>query len=70
MESVKKNEVIESVLFGIGIRLKVTIENSALVFRYVGYIWRVFKFDVSILGKWLMGNVYVEDGRLMILIFL
>lgn len=61
MEPVKENEVIEFVRFGVGIRLKVTAENGALVFRDIGYIWRVRGYNIPIPGKWLMGKVYVEE---------
>ena len=61
MEPVKENEVIEFVRFGVGIRLKVTVEGGALIFRDVGYIWRVIGFDIPIPGQWLMGKVYVEE---------
>ncbi len=61
MQPVKKNEVIEFVRFGIGIRLSVTVEGKALVFRDVGYLWRVFGCDIPIPGRWLMGKVYVEE---------
>ena len=61
MEPVKTNEAIEFVRFGLGIRLAVTAENGALVFRDIGYLWRLFGADLPIPGKWLMGNVYVEE---------
>lgn len=61
MEPVKKNEVIEFVRFGIGIRLAVTVEDEALVFRDSGYLWRIFGYTLPIPGKWLMGRVYVEE---------
>jgi hypothetical protein len=61
MQPVKKNEVIEFVRFGVGIRLAVTVENGALVFRDLGYLWRLFDYDIPIPGKWLMGKVYVEE---------
>ncbi len=61
MEPVKKNEVIEFVRFGVGIRLAVTAENGALVFRDTAYLWRLFGFKLPIPGRWLMGEVYVEE---------
>ncbi|MEM5528533.1 DUF4166 domain-containing protein [Gammaproteobacteria bacterium AS21] len=61
MEPVKQGEVIEFVRFGIGIRLNVSAEQGALVFRDVGYIWRVLGCDIPIPGRWLMGKVYVEE---------
>ena len=61
MLPVRGNEVIEFVRFGVGIKLKVSVEDSALVFRDTGYIWRVMGFDLPLPGRWLMGNVYVEE---------
>ena len=61
MQPVKKNQAIEFVRFGMGIRLAVTVENEALIFRDIGYLWRLFGFNLPIPGKWLMGNVYVEE---------
>lgn len=64
MEPVAANEVIEFVRFGIGIRLRVTAEDNALVFRDMAYLWRLFGYDLPIPGKWLMGHVYVEERPL------
>jgi len=61
MESVAENEVIEFVRFGIGIRLKVTAEEGAIVFRDIGYIWRLAGFNIPFPGKWLMGSAYIEE---------
>ncbi|MAZ66545.1 MAG: hypothetical protein CMF25_05495 [Kangiellaceae bacterium] len=61
MVPVASNHVIEYVRFGVGIRLRVTAEEGALVFRDIGYVWNVFGFLIPIPGKWLMGNVYVEE---------
>lgn len=61
MEPVKQYEVIEFVRFGMGIRLAVTVEDQALVFRDIGYIWRIWGYDLPIPGNLLMGKVYVEE---------
>lgn len=61
MELVTDNEVIEFVRFGIGIRLKVTDEDGALVFRDTGYIWRVFGVDIPIPVNLFLGRAYVEE---------
>lgn len=61
MEPLSCNEVIEFVRFGLGVRLHVSTENGALVFREKGYLWRIFGYDLPIPGRWLMGRVYVEE---------
>jgi len=61
MELYKCNEVIEYVRFGIGMRLKVTAENGAIVFRANGYIWRIFGKLIPIPVNLLFGSAYVEE---------
>lgn len=64
MEHVRDNEVIEFVRFGVGMRLKVTVENGAIVFRDCGYIWRIFGKDIPIPVNLLFGHAYVEERPL------
>lgn len=61
MEHVRDNEVIEFVRFGVGMRLKVTAENGAIVFRGAGYIWRLFGKDIPIPVQLFFGNAYVDE---------
>ncbi|MFL0811346.1 MAG: DUF4166 domain-containing protein [Agarilytica sp.] len=61
MEPVKHQEVIEFVRFGLGIKLRVSCEGGALVFRDIGYIWRILGFKIPLPGRWLMGRIYVEE---------
>lgn len=61
MEHVRDNEVIEFVRFGLGMRLKVTAENGAIVFRDAGYIWRLFGMDIPVPVGLFFGNAYVEE---------
>ena len=61
MEHNGNNEVIEFVRFGVGMRLIVTVEDGALVFRDKGYIWRLFGIDFPIPANLLLGNAYVEE---------
>jgi hypothetical protein len=64
MEHVQGNEVIEFVRFGVGMRLKVTAENGAIVFRDNGYIWRIFGVKIPIPVNLFFGNAYVEERPL------
>ena len=57
----RENEVIEFVRFGVGLKLKVTAEDGALVFRDTGYIWRIFGINIPIPGRILIGRAYVEE---------
>ncbi|MBE7183101.1 MAG: DUF4166 domain-containing protein [Methylobacterium mesophilicum] len=61
MAPVRDNEVIEFVRFGVGMRLLVTAEDGAIVFRDRGYVWRLFGRDWPLPLGLLMGKAYVEE---------
>ncbi|WP_343237256.1 DUF4166 domain-containing protein [Xanthomonas sp.] len=61
MEHVGGNGVIEFIRFGVGMRLKVTTEDGALVFRDEGYVWRMFGVDVPLPLGLLLGRAYIEE---------
>lgn len=61
LEQTGDKRVIEFVRFGVGMRLRVTAEEGALVFRDEGYIWRVFGIDIPIPVGLLFGKAYVEE---------
>jgi len=61
MHHISHNEVIEYVRFGMGMRLRVTAEEGALVFRDEGYVWRLFGHTVSIPAGLFFGSAYVEE---------
>lgn len=54
-------EVIEYVRFGIGMRLAVSAEQGALVFRDLGYVWRVAGLRIPLPLGLFLGTVYVEE---------
>ncbi len=64
MEKLEGPEVIEFVRFGVGMRLKVTAENGAIVFRDNGYIWRIFGKHIPIPVNLLFGHAYVEERQI------
>ncbi|NGN45303.1 DUF4166 domain-containing protein [Mesorhizobium sp. CGMCC 1.15528] len=61
MERASGSGVIEFVRFGVGMRLKVTAEDGALVFRGEGYIWRLFGVDVPLPMGLVLGRAYIEE---------
>lgn len=61
MEHIGGRRVIEFVRFGVGMRLRVTAEDGALVFRDEGYVWRLLGIDVPLPLGLLMGRAYVEE---------
>lgn len=56
-----RHEVIEYVRFGLGLRLRVTAEDGALVFRDVGYVWRLGPLRLPMPLHLLLGRAYVEE---------
>jgi hypothetical protein len=54
-------EVIEYVRFGIGMRLAVSAEDGALVFRDLGYVWRIAGLRIPLPLGLLLGTAYVEE---------
>lgn len=61
MEPQSPGRVIEFVRFGLGIRLHVTAEDGALVFRDQGYVWRLFGRDIPLPMGLLFGRATVEE---------
>lgn len=64
MHHVGSNEVIEYVRFGVGMRLRVTAEEGALVFRDEGYVWKLFGYRFPIPIGLVFGSAYVEERPL------
>jgi Domain of unknown function (DUF4166) len=60
-DAARGSEVIEYVRFGIGMRLAVSAEEGALVFRDLGYVWRVAGLRVPLPLGLLLGTAYVEE---------
>ncbi|MFT4268438.1 MAG: DUF4166 domain-containing protein [Xenophilus sp.] len=55
-------EVIEYVRFGLGLRLRVSAEDGALVFRDAGYVWRPGRgLRMPLPLHLLLGRAYVEE---------
>ncbi|PZQ73853.1 MAG: DUF4166 domain-containing protein [Variovorax paradoxus] len=56
-----RHEVVEWVRFGLGLRLRVTAEEGALVFRDVGYVWRIGRLQLPLPLHLLLGRAHVEE---------
>jgi hypothetical protein len=61
MEHTGGNSVIEFVRFGVGMRLRVTAEEGAIVFRDEGYILRLFGKDIALPMGLILGRAYIEE---------
>lgn len=55
------SKVVEYVRFGIGMRLAVSAEEGALVFRDLGCIWRIAGLHIPLPLGLLLGTAYVEE---------
>jgi len=64
MEQQAGNEVIEYVRFGVGLKLLVTAEEDALIFRDNGYVWKIFGVNIPIPLNWIFGKAYIEERPL------
>ncbi|WP_447588119.1 DUF4166 domain-containing protein [Aquipseudomonas campi] len=54
-------EVVEYVRFGVGLRLAVSAEEGALVFRSKGFIWRLGRWHIPVPIGLLFGKAYIEE---------
>lgn len=61
MEPRAHGEMVEFVRFGVGMRLAVTAEAGALVFRDKGYVWRIGPWLIPLPLGWLLGRAYIEE---------
>ena len=61
MEQQSGNEVIEYVRFGVGMKLLVTAEDGALIFKDNGYVWKLFGINIPIPINLFFGKAYIEE---------
>ena len=60
MEYIGGNEIIEYVRFGLGIRMRLSVENGALIYRSSGYQWDIAAAKLPI-PTWLI----LGDGEIV-----
>ncbi len=58
---ISKNEVIEFVRFGLGIRQQVTYENNKVILKSLGYVWRIGNMTIPLPLGLFMGDIYSEE---------
>jgi len=56
------HELIETVRFGFGLRLKVSVEKGNLVFRSNGYIWQCGKLNLTFPDWLVLGNATIIEA--------
>ncbi|VAW71058.1 hypothetical protein MNBD_GAMMA12-1139 [hydrothermal vent metagenome] len=55
------NELIEFVRFGVGMKLALTVEDGALVFRSTGFVWKILGCKIPLPLSMLFGRAYIEE---------
>ncbi|WP_260295678.1 DUF4166 domain-containing protein [Sedimenticola hydrogenitrophicus] len=63
MEHRRHDEIIEFVKFGMGIRMRISVEDSALIFRSIGYVWKIGGAALLIPNWLILGDAeIIEKG--------
>jgi len=61
MEHIKDDEIIEYVRYGMGIRMRISVKDRALVFRSIGYIWKLGGIKIPIPAWAILGNAEITE---------
>ncbi len=61
MEHIKDDEIIEYVRYGMGIRMKVSVKDSALIFNSIGYVWKLGRIKIPIPTWAILGNAAIIE---------
>lgn len=63
MEHFGDNEIVEFVRFGLGLRMKLSVDSGALCYTTAGYLWRIGSLRLS-LPDWLFfeSGTITEEG--------
>lgn len=61
MEYQKANEIIEYIGYGFGLYLKVSVEDSKLVFRSNGHLWQVGNIRIPIPDMLILGHATITE---------
>lgn len=61
MEHTTSNEIIEFVKYGLGLRLLITVENGALIFKSKGYIWNIGNLSLHIPNWMILGDAQITE---------
>ena len=61
MEHIKNDEIIEYVRYGMGIRMKMSVENGALFFKSIGYVWKLAGMEIPIPNWAILGDAEIIE---------
>ncbi|MCG8425867.1 MAG: DUF4166 domain-containing protein, partial [Chromatiales bacterium] len=64
MEHIQKNEIIEFVKYGMGIRMQMSVEEKALVFKSIGYTWKLGSLHLPIPNWMILGDATIIEKAL------
>jgi len=64
MEHIKNDEIIEYVRFGMGIRMRMSEKDGALIFRSIGYVWKIAGIKFPIPTWAILGNAEIIEKAL------
>lgn len=61
MEYTNDDEIIEYVRYGLGIRMKMSVDNGALVFKSKSYVWTIGAISVPIPTWLILGDAVITE---------
>ena len=61
MQHIKGNEIIEYVCYGLGIRMRMSVDHGALVFKSKGYVWNIAGIRISIPAWLILGEATIIE---------
>ena len=61
MENIGGNEIIEFVRFGMGIRMRLSVREAALIFESIGYVWKIGVLSIPIPNWALLGDAVIIE---------
>ncbi len=61
MEHVRNNEIIEYVRYGLGIRMQMSVDAGALVFKSKSYVWRIGGISIPIPTWVILGDAEIIE---------
>jgi len=61
MEHIKGDEIIEYVRYGMGIRMRMSVKDNALVFRSIGYIWKIAGIKIPVPTWAILGDAEITE---------
>ncbi len=61
MEHIKDDEIIEYVRYGMGIRMRISVKDNALIFNSIGYVWQFGKVKIPIPAWAILGNAEITE---------